>query len=252
MSGYPDGDADLFLELVRERLASQADALGGLDTKLGIYLSTSCTLISVLFAVYALQPDEFDSLSLGLVAASALLWAFITVIALHGIQHRPFKSGPTLDYVFNLEFSEDERVLKWRVANTFWHDYNANASLVTDKGVALTRSLILLVSQTVLLVVALVVVAVSGASESTSRHSEYPAAAAGAVPAGFRVVSAAPALARSRSCRDSLSRGAVVVKAGRCCKDAAEVSSNWRYILRRHRRGSTSRPVRSGSREADA
>jgi hypothetical protein len=78
--------------------------------------------------------------------------------------------------VFNLHFLEDEQRLKWRVANIFWHDYNHNTTHEKRKARALDWALALFVTQTLLLVAALSLVAFSSESDRTHR-SQCPALA---------------------------------------------------------------------------
>src|SRR6266545_1905216 len=95
----------------------------------------------------------------------------------------PWRSGPERQTVFDLHFSEekDER-LKWRVANTYWHDFNRNKVFADRKGNALALVVRLLVIQTALVAAVLLLLASSGSD--TKPHSEYPGAAA----RGARVV----------------------------------------------------------------
>lgn len=173
---YPDRDPQLFYELARDRHAGQAALVDSLDSKLGLVLSGSSALIAILVAVYALRPDAFNGLELILVAASAGAWLSLTGVALHGLWHRGWRGGPQLQRVFDLYFSEDERKLKWRVANVYWHDYSANRHHVDRKDKALTWVLRLVVIQTGLLVAALCLVAATGTGSST--RSECPVRAA--------------------------------------------------------------------------
>jgi hypothetical protein len=188
---YPDRDPQLFYELARDRHAAQVDALNSLDTKLAFFLTSSSALLGILVAIYALRPNAFDAPELGLLSASGLAWLVLTGRALNAFRHRAWRSGPKLPDVFDLHFSEDDARLKWRVANVFWHDYNYNKRHEDRKGAALTWALLLFVTQTVLLVAALVLVAAGSGSNGSSRHSECPAQAgrdasalAGSAPEG--------------------------------------------------------------------
>jgi len=163
---YPDRDAQLFYELARDRHAAQAETLNLLDSKLAFFLTSSSALLGILIAVYALRPDSFHAPGLALLSGSGLAWLVLTGFTLHAFRHRAWRSGPKLPEVFDLHFSENDERLKWRVANVFWHDYNYNKCHEKRKGRALTWALLLFVTQTVLLLVALLLVAVSGSSES--------------------------------------------------------------------------------------
>src|SRR5215210_5368138 len=93
---YPNRDPQLFYELARDRHAAQAETLSVLDTKLGLLLSTSSALLSVLVAVYALRPDAFDAWALLLLSVSGAAWLLLGASAVHAIWHRPWRSGPEL------------------------------------------------------------------------------------------------------------------------------------------------------------
>jgi hypothetical protein len=189
---YPARDPQMFYDLARERHGSQADALTAADGKLGLFLSSSSALMGILVAVFALRPNSFDWWGLGLLAASGAAWLLVTGCVLLAVRAKSWRSGPRLDEVFDLCFTdEDDGMLKWRVANVFWHDYNHNASHLSQKGRALTLALVLFVTQTVLLVVALLLVA-SGTSESSLRRFQCPDLAARDARAARSQVRVAP------------------------------------------------------------
>jgi hypothetical protein len=207
MSGeYPDRDPQTFYELARERHAAQADTLNVLDTKLGLLLSMSSALLGILVAVYALRPDAIGAWALVLLSASGAAWLVLVAFAVHAIWHRPWRSGPQLQTVFDLHFSETDSRIKWRAANTFFRDYKHNQTHEKRKARALHWVLGLFIGQTVLLVAALALVAHDQRSDTT-RRSECPAqavrdarAALGQValaPARVRRVGSAPARPRS-------------------------------------------------------
>jgi hypothetical protein len=208
---YPDRDPQMFYELARERHAAQAGGLNVLDNKLGLLLSTSSALLGILVAVYALRPDAFGAWALALLSASGAAWLVLGAFAVHAIWHRPWQSGPQLQTVFDLHFSENDSKIKWRAANTFWHDYKHNTTHEKRKARALHWALSLFIGQTVLLVVALALVAHDQRSDTT-RRSECPAQAArdarvasgqvALAPAQVRRAGSAPA--RPRSSRKSL------------------------------------------------
>ena len=216
-SGYPDRDPQLFYELARDRHAAQASLLDSLDGKLVFLLSGSSALVSLLVAIYALRPDAFDRWEIVVPIVSAASWLVLTCFALNAFRASAWRSGPKLADVFKDQFSEkDDATLTWLVANDLWHAYNKNKSLEDRKSLALKVALGLFVSQTVLLVCSLVLVA-AVESETTCRFHRPGAAAHDrvAVPqvtlAPPRVAVAPPPerrsgpdLARRRSWRDSL------------------------------------------------
>jgi len=165
---YPDRNTQLFYELARDRHAAQADALGALDTKLAFFLTSSSALLGILLAVYALRSDALHVFEWLLVGLSASAWILITGFALDAFRHRPWSSGPQLQQVFDDHFGErDDNRIRWGVANRFWGDYNRNKEHEVRKGRALTVALLLFVTQTAVLVLGLVLVVVSGSSESS-------------------------------------------------------------------------------------
>jgi hypothetical protein len=171
---YPNRDPQMFYELARDRHATRAASLQALDNKLSFFLSSSSALIGILVAVYALRPNAFHVLGLTFLSISIAAWALLTIAVLTAYKPRPLKSGPKLPNVFALHFGEDSDArLKWRVANTFWHDYNNNKKHEDQKALALSVALGLFVTQTVLLLATLLVVAVAP-SHAQIHHSECP------------------------------------------------------------------------------
>jgi hypothetical protein len=174
---YPDRDPQMFYKLARERHAAQASSLDVLDNKLGLLLSTSSALLGILVAVYALRPDSFDAWALALLLASGAAWVVLAALAVHTTWHRSWRGGPDLQTVFDLHLSETDSKIKWRAANTFWHDYNHNKTHEKRKARALHWAFRLFIGQTVLLVAALALVA-HDQRPDTTRRSECPAPAA--------------------------------------------------------------------------
>jgi hypothetical protein len=152
----------------------------------------------------------------------------LSAFAVHAVWHRPWRSGPQLQKVFDLHFSENDSKIKWRAANTFWHDYNHNTTHEKRKARALHWALGLFIGQTLLLVIALVLVAHDQRSDTTPR-SECPARAAHGEQAALLQVAAPQrarradsALARPRSSRKSLTTYAASGTARtRACKRVA-------------------------------
>jgi hypothetical protein len=181
MRGYPDRDPQLFYELARDRHASQSVVLDLLDSKLNFYLTSSGALVSLLVAVYALRPDEFDGWRIVLPAASGAAWLLLTRFALCAVRPNKWEAGPMLQDVYDSHFSkDDDATLKWRAACHFWSDYDKNKSLMAEKVDALKLSQRLFIIQTALLVAALSLVALS--DSGTSRHSPRRSVAARDVP----------------------------------------------------------------------
>jgi hypothetical protein len=174
---YPDRDPQMFYELARDRHSAQAQGLDLLDTKLSFFLSSSSALLAILVAVYALREDGFNAWEWGLPVASGAAWLALTMLALSAFQPKKWLSGPKLQETFDLHSTEDETRLKWRVAHTFWCDYETNRSLEGHKVRALKWSRWLFIAQTAFLVAALVLVALFRDSD-TSRHSRSFLAAA--------------------------------------------------------------------------
>jgi hypothetical protein len=190
---YPDRDPQLFYELARDRHATQADLLNSLDSKLIFFLSGSSGLLGLLVAVYTLRPNAFDDWKVGVAVASGVAWVVLTAFALHALWAAIWRLGPKLPEVFDRHFTtEDDRTLKWRVANHFWHDFNHNKPLENRKARALRWAQWLFVSQTLLLVAALALAARSG-SDTTPR-CQSP----------FRAARDAQAPARVQACRSAL------------------------------------------------
>jgi len=171
---YPDRDPQMFYELSRQRHAEQAESLNVLDGKLGLVLSSSSALLGLLIAVYALRPGSFHAPAHVLLAASVVAWVVLSVFALHALWHREWKNGPLLQDVFDLHFSEDAAKLQWRVATVYWRDYDQNKLHEKRKVRALNWALSLFVTQTALLVSALVLAAVYGSETPHRSQSVGP------------------------------------------------------------------------------
>jgi hypothetical protein len=190
---FPDRDPEMFYGLARDRHAAQAALLDSLDSKLVFLLSGSSALLGILVAVYALRPDAFDGSEFVLPAASGAAWLVLSCFALNAFRASAWRAGPKLAPVFADQFSEkDDATLKWLVANGLWHAYNNNKPLEDRKSFALKVALALFVSQTVLLVASLVLVARAGSETAGRPHR--PAAAARDCQVARPRVTLAPAL----------------------------------------------------------
>jgi len=212
MSGqYPDRDPQMFYELARERHAAQAETLSLLDNKLSFFLSSSSALLALLVAVYALRPNAFEAWEWAVPAASGAAWLVLSAFAIHAIWHRPWKSGPQLQKVFDLHFSENDSTIKWRAANIFWRAYDHNTILEKRKARALHWALALFIGQVLLLVVSLALVAHDQRSDTTHR-TECLAEAVRDERVPLELAAVAPAQelrVRSAPARPHSSRGSV-------------------------------------------
>jgi hypothetical protein len=156
---YPDRDPGLFYELARDRLAMQLGSIDALDSKIGLLISLASGLMGLLAAVFALRGEQPDSGELALIGVATLVYLVASGIGIRVYFCRSWKLGPDLRQVWDALWGEDDdRRLKWDVANSFWSFYEKNRSGQRTKEDALPFILIAVVIQTLLVVLALFLV----------------------------------------------------------------------------------------------
>jgi hypothetical protein len=162
-SDYPTGDPQLFYELARDRLNTQLSTIDALDSKIGLLFSLASGLLGILAAVFALRPvtgeDRISILALLLLIAAGVAYCFVAYGGIRAYRIRSWDVGPDLTKVWNDLWSLDDSLVKWRVANALRADYEANQDAVDEKRDALFMVFAGIIVQSLLLALALVLVA---------------------------------------------------------------------------------------------
>jgi hypothetical protein len=157
---FPSRDPDVFYDLTRGQLAIQLETLDAIDNKVGLLFSTSSALLGILAAVFALKPGKlglWEYLALGGFVA---LYLIVCWQSERAYRARNWKTGPDLKQVYREHKRPgDDRELKWRIANHFRIDYEKNQKLANLKSEALQLILPCVMTQTLILVLALILVA---------------------------------------------------------------------------------------------
>jgi hypothetical protein len=162
---FPQRDPDLFFELARDRLNTQLSSIDALDSKIGVLFSLSSGLLGILAAVVALRSAGEEAISRpvwGLLVAAGVAYAFVACSAVRAYRARSWGVGPSLLKTWNALWGEDtDARIKWRVANRIWADYENNRRAVRTKTDSLLMAFTGVIIQSLLLVLALVLVAVA-------------------------------------------------------------------------------------------
>jgi hypothetical protein len=155
----PDRDPQVFYELARERLAVQLDSIDAVDNKIGLLFSTSSALLGILAAVFALRSNGLGLAEYVLLGASVAVYLLISWKSADAYRARAWHVGPDLKQVWK-EYRKpgDDRLLQWEIANHLRLDYEANQPAANTKHAALDLLLPAVVSQSLILVLALVLV----------------------------------------------------------------------------------------------
>jgi hypothetical protein len=161
-SPFPDRDGRVFFDLARDRLSEQLATLDAIDSKIALLFTTSTTLVGILAAVLALRHGGFDTVSYILVGVSMFCYGVVCWHAWRGYRARHWKFGPNLNEVwkaFTDEGDQTDHQLEWSIANDIRLAYVKNSAKVQAKADALDAIAPALLTQTVILILALVVVA---------------------------------------------------------------------------------------------
>jgi hypothetical protein len=164
LSDYPDREPDLFFELARERLNTQLSTIDALDGKIGLLFSLASGLLGILAAVLALRSatgeDSISRAALAVVIAAGIAYCVVAYAGITAYLARVWKIGPDLSQVWEVLWTADaDALVKWKVATAIWADYEANRDSVQAKTNALTTLFAGIIIQSLLLAVALVLVA---------------------------------------------------------------------------------------------
>lgn len=161
---YPDRDPQMFYELARDRLANQLATIDALDSKIGLLFTLGSGLLGILAAVFALRASTSDE-TIGtsavlVVVAAACAYVVVSFFGVKAYLARSWRVGPDLSQVWADQWtSEDDAVLRWEVANAIWSDYEANRDDVTTKTKALLWIFAGVIVESLLLALALALVA---------------------------------------------------------------------------------------------
>lgn len=168
---YPPGDAILFLELTRDRLHTQLEFIDAVDNKIGLLVSVASALMGGLAAIFALRSVQtisvssaktapFGATELTTLALAGAAYLYASYRGLRAYFRRDWHTGAALNDVWGLMWkSDDERVLAWKIASTQWHCIKQNLAAEKEKADALPVLLGAVILQSVLVVLALALVA---------------------------------------------------------------------------------------------
>jgi len=158
---YPARDGRVFFELARDRLTCQLETLDAVDNKIGMLFSVSTAMLGILGAVLALNGGKLNGLEWAMTALSVIGYIMVTFHARRAYAAKEWKVGGDLRKLWKLysESDEDDRTLEWRVANSLRIAYEANQPDMTLKLGDLNVILASLVTQSLSLLVALLLVA---------------------------------------------------------------------------------------------
>jgi hypothetical protein len=162
---YPDRDPQLFYELSRDRLATQLSNIDALENKIGGLVGFASGLLGLLAAVFALKTtsdlDPIGNWEVTLLVAASVAYLFVVVPGIQAYLHRSWNVGPDLRQVWDaLWGEEDDRHVRWEIANDLWAYYEANRPAEDAKARNLQVVFVGVVIQTALVVAGLVLVAV--------------------------------------------------------------------------------------------
>ncbi|MFL5953270.1 MAG: hypothetical protein ACJ76I_04075 [Gaiellaceae bacterium] len=135
--------------------------LDAIDSKIGILFSTSSALLGILAAVIALRSGRLGVVEYAAVAISIVTYLIVARHSERAYRCRDWKVGPNLKHVYRLYRDDlaDEVAVGWEVANQFRLDYEANKDEEVRKSDALGVILLWVVTQSLVLVAALALVA---------------------------------------------------------------------------------------------
>jgi hypothetical protein len=157
---HPKRDPDVYYDLTRAQLAVQLETLDAIDNKVGLLFSTSSALLGILAAVFALRPGKlgcYEYLALG---AFVALYLFVCWQSERAYRCRDWETGPDLKQVYRAYNKPgDDDWQKWEIANRFRIAYEKNQVLMNVKSEALRLILPCVMTQTLILVLALILVA---------------------------------------------------------------------------------------------
>jgi hypothetical protein len=139
--------------MARERLSAQLQGIDAVDNKIGLLVSLASALMGILAAVVALRGHSMDAPAIALTVLSALTYLFVAFKSLEAYSPKKWKEGPNLLQVWETlkDDTEDDRLIKWQVANALWRAHEINAAGYSAKAKVLPLLLVGVVIQTLLL-----------------------------------------------------------------------------------------------------
>lgn len=162
---FPDRDPQLFYELAKDQLSTQLGSIDAVDNKLGLLFSVSSALMGILVAVFAVRgPAAFHAAEYTIVSISGLVFIATGALTFIAYRGRDWDIGPDLLTVWNdlWDSSQDDDLLKWKVANDFRGYYEENVPLEERKTSFLPWVVLGIIVQTATLCSALGLVAAGG------------------------------------------------------------------------------------------
>jgi hypothetical protein len=145
-------DPDLMLDVAREALADQLQAIDALDGKLGMVLGIGTALVGLVAAVVALRPHTLTVSGWLAVCFAAGVYLCLLARVVSAMRPQRWDWGPELDWLWGETTSgNDGRDLRWSLALRYKEDVTANAVMLGFKASALWWGLGLLVAEAVAL-----------------------------------------------------------------------------------------------------
>lgn len=158
-SCFPDRDPEAFYELTRDRLASQLTLLTALEQKIGLVVGLASALLGILAGGYALR-GSLGAVGVLFLLAVTGLYVVAAYKSFRAYYAREWEVGPKLTEAWTTMWSDqDDRRVAWGLAADYWHAYYNNCVNYEKKTEALKTVFILVVTQTLLVALALALVA---------------------------------------------------------------------------------------------
>lgn len=160
---YPDRDPALLFELARDRLNNQLSTIDGLDSKIGLLFGLSSGLLATLAAVVALRTATGEESASGwllvVLALAALIYLKVAYSGVNAYRVRGWNVGSELREVWDDLWQLDENHAKWRATRQIWSDYESNKDALLEKESALDFMFAGIIVQSLLVALALGLVA---------------------------------------------------------------------------------------------
>jgi hypothetical protein len=163
---YPDRGSQLFYELAKDRLSMQLEFIDAVDNKLGLLFSGSSALMGILVAIFAIRGVSipFGVGEFLIISISGALYIVGGWITYDAYRPRQWHLGPKLSQVWADLRAEaiDEDQVRWRVARSFWRNYEDNLERQAEKAKRLPLLVFVVILQVAALCSALGLVAAGG------------------------------------------------------------------------------------------
>jgi hypothetical protein len=161
-SEYPDRDSEVLFQLARDRLNNQLVAIDALDGKIGLLFGLASGLLATLAAVMALRTADGEPVSgwlLLVLVVAALVYLKVVYSGVNAYLVRSWNVGSELREVWDDLWRLGEAHAKWRATRQIWADYESNRKALLKKERALDFMFAGVIVQSLLVALALGLVA---------------------------------------------------------------------------------------------